>query len=65
VDDTEAETQVSVYGKTTFLQLVGITEPELQAIMKDQALIPELIRKMKEDGNPDLVTDMKRTVSYL
>jgi hypothetical protein len=65
VDDTEAQTQVSVYGKTTFLQLVGITESELQAIIKEQELVPELIRKMKEDGNPDLVTDMKRTVSYL
>lgn len=65
VSDTEAKPQTSVYGKTEFIQLVGITEPELQAILEDYNKIPLLIERMKADGNPDLVTDMRRTKSYL
>lgn len=64
VNDTEAEPQMSVYGKTEFIQLVGITEAELQAVMEDKNNIPVLLRRMKEDGNADLVTDMKRQKSY-
>ena len=64
VNDTEAEPQTSVYGKTEFIQLVGITEAELGAIMEDKNNIPELIERMKADGNVDLVTDMKRSKSY-
>ncbi len=64
VADTEALTQDSVYGKTEFMQLVGITESELRAVMEDSEKGPVLIEKMKQD-NPDLVTDMKRTISYL
>ena len=64
VDDTEAEPQMSVYGKTEFIQLVGITEAELQAVMEDKNNIPVLLRRMKEDGNADLVTDMQRQRSY-
>ena len=69
VADTEAEPQQSVYGKTEFLQFVGITDEEAQAIKRDytktRANIQKLIDRMKADGNPDLVTDMKRTKSYL
>lgn len=65
VNDTEAETQMSVYGKTEFIQLVGITESEIQAIIHDQNNIAKLIALMKADGNEDLVTDMRRTRSYL
>ena len=64
VKDTEAESQMSVYGKTEFIQLVGITEAELHAIMKDKDNIPKLIELMKADGNTDLVTDMRRNKSY-
>ena len=64
VNDTEAEPQMSVYGKTEFIQLVGITEAELGAVMEDRNNIPVLLRRMKEDGNADLVTDMKRQRSY-
>ncbi|HJB22037.1 MAG TPA: suppressor of fused domain protein [Candidatus Fournierella merdavium] len=64
VNDTEAEPQMSVYGKTEFIQLVGITEAELQAVMEDKNNIPVLLRRMKEDGNADLVTDMQRQRSY-
>ena len=65
VEDTEAKPQQSVYGKTEFMQMVGITESELQAIMADKANVEKLIELMKADGNTDLVTDMKREKSYL
>ena len=65
VNDTEAEPQTSVYGKTEFIQLVGITESEIQAIIDDRNNIPRLIGLMKADGNEDLVTDMSRNKSYL
>ncbi len=64
VNDTEAEPQMSVYGKTEFIQLVGITESELQAIIEDKNNISKLIELMKTDGNADLVTDMGRSKSY-
>lgn len=65
VADTEVHPQKSVYGKTEFIQLVGITESELNAVMKDINNIDVLINAMKNDGNPDLITDMKREKSYL
>ena len=65
VEDTELQTQHSVYGKTEFMQLVGITESELQAILADSTNVDKLIEFMKADGNLDLVTDMKRSKSYL
>lgn len=64
VSDTEAETQQTVYGETAFLQLVGITEEELQAIKANPDRVQELVELMKADGNPDLVTDMARSKSY-
>ena len=64
MEDTEAQPQFSVYGRTEFIQLVGITQPELEAIAADKDNIPRLIRLMQEDGNPDLVTDMGRKKSY-
>ena len=64
VNDTEAKPQMSVYGKTEFIQLVGITESELQAIIADRNNIPKLIACMEADGNTDLVTDMRRSKSY-
>lgn len=65
VEDTEVKPQHSVYGKTEFMQLVGITESELQAILADNTNIDKLIELMKADGNSELVTDMKRFKSYL
>ena len=55
---------MSVYGKTEFIQLVGITEAELEAIIADRSNISKLTACMKADGNTDLVTDMKRSRSY-
>ena len=65
VNDTEAQPQMSVYGKTEFIQLVGITESELQAILEDNHNMSKLIERMITDGNVDLVTDMRRRTSYL
>ena len=64
ISDTEAQTQDTLYGKTEFVQLVGITESELQAIIKEHDKVYKLCELMKKD-NPDFVTDMKRTKSYL
>ncbi len=64
VPDTEVNTLDTIYGRTEFIQLVGITEQELQVIKEDPSKVEELVKLMKQD-NPDLVTDMKRTKSYL
>lgn len=64
VADTAAQSQDTVHGKLEFIQLVGITESEYQAIQEDYNNIHKLIDLMKQD-NPDLVTDMSRQKSYL
>lgn len=64
VDDTELETIDTVYGKVGFIQLVGITQSELEAIKADRSKVDTLITLMKADS-PDLVTDMRRTKPYL
>lgn len=64
VYDTEAQTQDTIYGKTEFIQLVGITEQELTALKADRENAKKLYELMKAD-NPDLITDMSRTKSYL
>lgn len=63
-DDTTAKAQDSLHGKVGFIQFVGITEQELNAIRADIGNIQKLINLMKQD-NPDLVTDMKRDFSYI
>ncbi len=64
VDDTTAKAQKTPHGKLGFIQLVGITEQELNEIKKDIDVIPKLVKLMKKD-NPELVTDMERNFSYL
>ena len=64
VPDTEIEGRKTVYGKTEFLQLVGITQNELEALIEDPSKAKTLAELMKADGNTDLVTDMTRTKSY-
>lgn len=64
VSDTEAMPQDTIYGKTEFIQLVGITEQEFQAIQGRTENIRLLLERMRQD-NPELVTDMSRTRSYL
>lgn len=62
--DTELETKDTIYGKTAFIQLVGITETEINAILEDRNTIQIILENMKKD-NPYLVTDMMRTKSYI
>lgn len=64
VADTSAQSIDTLNGKVDFIQLVGITEEEYQAIQQDSENRYKLVELMKQD-NPDLVTDMNRTKSYL
>lgn len=64
VHDTEAEAIDTVYGRTEFIQLVGITEQELEALKADSENAVRLVELMKAD-NPFLITDLNRTKSYL
>jgi len=64
VNDTTAVAQDSLHGRVGFIQFVGITELELNAIREDTGNIRKLIDLMRQD-NPDLVTDMKRDFSYI
>lgn len=64
VADTEAQTQDTVYGRTEFLQLVGITQPELLALKQNSERVSELVEKLRL-LNPDFVTDMNRTESLI
>ena len=66
INDTEVKTQDTVYGKTEFIQLVGLTTSEVEAVIADpDNNIPKLLQMMIDDGNPDFVTDMNRQKSYL
>ncbi|MDR1464884.1 MAG: suppressor of fused domain protein [Oscillospiraceae bacterium] len=64
VEDTELQGIDTVHGRLDFLQLVGITQPELDAIAADREKVPDLIAAMKRK-NPFLVTDLSRTKDYL
>lgn len=64
VHDTEAEMINTIYGKTEFIQLVGITEKELNKLKEDRRNAKILYELMRKD-NPFLVTDLNRTKSYL
>jgi hypothetical protein len=46
------------------MQLVGITQRELEVLKEDHTQASVLYENMKKD-NPYLVTDMKRIKSYL
>ena len=62
--DTTALAQDTVNGRVEFIQFVGITESELDAIKKDIGNIKVLIELMRKD-NPNFITDMDREKSYL
>jgi len=64
VSDTEAAGVDTVHGRVDFIQLVGITEKELEVLKEDSTKAAELVEKMKWD-NPYLVTDMNRKHAYL
>lgn len=64
VPDTEISPIDTLYGRVEFIQLVGITERELQKIQENPENIKLLYERLKEE-NPDLVLDLDRTKSYL
>ena len=64
VNDTEIPTRQTIYGELAFLQLIGITNDEVQAVIKDKSLIPVLLERLRADY-PELETDMRRTKNYL
>ena len=64
VNDTTAQTQNTVHGKVEFLQFVGLTTNEMNAIREDYSNFEIILNKMKVD-NPELVLDMDRTEEYI
>ena len=62
--DTEVKTADTIYGEVAFIQLVGITEHELDKLKADSENAKILYDLMKKD-NPFLVTDLDRVESYL
>ena len=64
VNDTGARTLDTPHGKLEFLQLVGVTTQEINAIREDYDNLEKLLTLMRRD-NPELITDTKRTGSYL
>jgi len=64
VEDTEIKGVDTVHGRLDFLQIVGITQSELDVLIADPNQAIPFIEKMKAD-NPLLVTDLERKNSYL
>ena len=64
VEDTEVKGADTIHGRLEFLQLVGITQKEFDAVSGELKNVELLVQRMKED-NPMLITDLKRTKSYL
>lgn len=70
VQDTEVSGIDTVHGRVDFVQLVGITQQELDWLAgespegaEDRAR--ELAHRIAADGNPHLVTDLSRTRDYV
>ncbi len=64
VNDTELQGMDTIHGRLDFMQLVGITQAELEALMDDPANAARLVERMKLDGNSMLLTDLTRQKSY-
>ena len=64
--DSQLGTIETPNGEVAFLQMVGITQKELDWLYEDPTTdrVEELINKMRED-NPLLITDLKREKSYV
>ncbi|KOP38436.1 suppressor of fused domain protein [Flavobacterium sp. WLB] len=59
VADPEIEKKQTPHGELSFLQIVGITSAEYEAIKENPATVEELVNKLKEN-NPLLITDLTR-----
>ena len=64
VADTEVEGVDTIYGRTDFIQFVGITSEEFEMLREDPSKAAELAERLKADY-PDLETDLHRTKSYV
>lgn len=64
VSDTTVAPIETVHGKVAFLQLVGLTQPELDALARDRMPLDGILERMRAD-DPELVLDMRRTKSYV
>lgn len=64
VTDNELVSAYTVHGRLDFLQLVGITQAELEAIISNPSNAEILVERMIEDY-PYLTTDLDRTRDYL
>lgn len=64
VPDIEAEGTDTLYGRTNFIQFVGITTEEYEMLREAPDKAEQLAMRIKEDY-PDFVTDLNRTKSYL
>lgn len=64
VNDTECNGIDTVHGSVEFIQLVGITQRELEILKEDRTQAAVLYERMRKD-NPYMITDMKRVNSYL
>ena len=53
-----------MHGRVAFLQLVGLTQPELDAVTRDPDTLTGILERMRAE-NPELVLDMRRTRSYV
>ncbi|WP_040885180.1 suppressor of fused domain protein [Janibacter sp. HTCC2649] len=70
VPDTEVPGIDTVHGRVDFLQLVGITQPELDWIAGESAdgaadRARELVARMAANGDVRLTTDLDRTESFV
>ncbi|MCL2300343.1 MAG: suppressor of fused domain protein [Firmicutes bacterium] len=54
----------TVHGRLDFLQVVGITQAELDVVMADKAQAQAVLERMRED-NPMYITDLNRTKNYI
>lgn len=59
VADPEIEKKQTPHGELSFLQIVGITSAEYEAIKENPGTVEELVHKLKEN-NPLLITDLTR-----
>lgn len=64
VEDTELKGIDTEHGRLDFMQLVGITQRELEMLIEDHNNAEILAEKIKKD-NPMMVTDLERTKDYL
>ena len=62
--DPELPGTDTVHGRLDFLQLVGITQPELETVIADRNKVQALVEDMRKD-NPFFVTDLTRNKSYI